>query len=242
MLRALRAEFIKALSLTSTYVYVVLIAGAIALPTFLDWIYSIDQSGNEWWRLVSLLPLAVFIAIFFGASNMGNDQSNRYTAHAFLTLQHRWQLVAAKSLMLIIFTLAATLVGYLFVGVINLLIGNDFPFPDQSIRFWAFLISCPFFAILGQSLAALLNSKIAAIGIAVAWIYIIESFIIYGPFEWGPKVGYYVFPMENWFMITQNYDPTYKTADLPQAFAVFSLWTVGCLILGIIANQRRNVK
>lgn len=240
MLRAIRAEFIKAFSLTSTYVYILCISGAIAVNTVLHQLFDANPRGDEWTTLTGLGVLPLIIAIFFGASSMGNDQSQRYTAHAFLTLQYRWQLPVAKGIMLTCITFVATLIGYAIAAATQLVAGNNLPLPDHQAQLWLFFFSASMFALAGQGFTAVLHSKVALLAIAMAWMFIIEGLFAWGPFEWGPKVAYYL-PVVNWtFAVCGSQAPF--DASLTHSTVIVVAWALVAILGGIGCIQRRNVK
>lgn len=241
MLRALHSEIIKHFSVVSTYVYIVLIAGCVAGPTWLNYLLDGDMTGTEWQLLTSMVPITIMIAVIFGASSLGNDQTNRMDAHAYGALRNRSQFLLAKSLVVAVLIFGSTLIGYLGAAAGQLIAGNDIPTAPHAAQIWLFLLGPALFALLSIGITALTHSKVAAMGIIIAWMLVLENLIAYAPFDWCTKIARF-FPFMNWSAIVLDQAIPGANFSTSESIGIVLIWIVAFFGIGWAVLQRRDVK
>lgn len=169
---AVSSELAKLSSLRSTWIFSILLTGSLYGPPVLILLLSNDnQIGLKWSDLLVGHLIFLMIAIIFGA------MLENTTPHAFLTQKRRSSWLVARAIVISGFIAANFVVG----SALSILVTYVLPrghFENVGIHwFFSFLVAAPLFAVMSLGLAAVVRNRVAAIGIPLVWLLVIEPLI-----------------------------------------------------------------
>ena len=151
---ALRSETTKLLSLRSTLVYTILMAGSLfGTATLIVLFSSGDPVTMDWAKLGYGYQIFQLIAVVFAATTAG-DIRNHLHAQAFLTQRGRWQWVGAKIIVTMVFVAASYLVGTALSLGISAALGAELILGAGETAFYVPLIGSMVFAAVSVGLAS----------------------------------------------------------------------------------------
>lgn len=246
---AVKSESTKLLTLRSTLAYFILLGGAIGGPVFLYLALS-DQNENIDFSIVgSGGKIALMICVIFGASSTAGEIDTKMHAQAFLTQNSRWNWLAARGVagtIFVVFTLALALA--LTTLMVVIWPGARFS-PERPETIWTLLVGAAAFTLIAMGLAAVLRSRVAAVGLPLVWMLVVEPLILTGGQRFAVLQKIYdVMPshavddMQMWF-ISKDLGIPMEGLHAPGFYlAVLAAWVVAMLVLGFYRNARADVR
>lgn len=249
------AEWKKIFSLRSGWVAVALFilcyAGIDALDVLL---YKPGESGRDWTDVIMFMPLAQLLAIIFG-TGVAVDFRDKTHAHAFMTTRYRAQWLISKMIVVYILIAVASLIGIaigagLYIGFL----GENFDSNSSPLLFIALaVLILPLYGVMSVGFTAFIRSRVAGISIPIVWFLLGESTLYTFQDKYAIlKFIYTIAPgtrlhdLNSWFTAADASarEALAATGVMAPAvsLAVIAGWTVVLVALGIVANQRRDVK
>lgn len=177
LINALRAETTKLLSLRSSLVYAILLAGSLFGPVTLLCLFSSDSPELDWETLFFGLAIFQLIAVIFAAATTAGDIRNHMHAQAFLTQAGRWQWVTAKVISTAVFTAVTFAIGTALALGAGAVLGGTLELgADPHVLLIGF-VSTVLFAAMSVGLACVIRGQVASVAVPVAWILVIDGMV-----------------------------------------------------------------
>lgn len=253
---ALKAEFTKIRTRRSTWVWLVLFTGSLFGFPVLEAIFYDPEYGSPgtWESVVTGYVITMLLGIIYGAGVAG-DFNHRMHAHSYLTQNGRNTWLMARYIVVAVFTFFATVIGVLLSAAVAAApVGAPFDGSTSMLPLLVTILVVPAFALIGAGLAASLRNRVAAIGIPLVWIGIIEGLIgvAANTYEFAKTAYMYVpgvRPSDIFMNIEIAQDPAKQEmygdmlrASTPHSIIVIVAWMLGLAILGLVINRRIDVK
>ncbi|MDK4291122.1 ABC transporter permease [Corynebacterium pseudodiphtheriticum] len=243
-MNVVRSEIAKLTSLRSTWVYAILLVGSIAGPVVLMGLFASDATTDFYWNdLLIAGGLFQMLAIIYAAASTSRDLAHGMHGQAFLTQPQRWNWLAAKMLVTGVFVLVLLAVSIGISLVVAPVFGLHLDSSEATSILWAVLIGYPLYAVAAVGLAALVRSQIAAVGLPIVWMLIVEQLLASAAmiYEFLRPVAQ-LLPNTTFESLTTGF-AFYDYIHTGWAgAAVLVGWLVVLCGLGFLANQKRDVK
>ncbi|WP_448852059.1 hypothetical protein [Corynebacterium sp. 335C] len=226
---ALRSELRRLAGLRSTLVYAVLMIGAIAGPPLVRMLFiDNDQAvGLKGWT--DVLAIYMVIAVIFAASGAASEFAQHRIAFVRMTRQHPW--VGHLALV------AAHVIVVALSGVIGMGLSIAMGFASGRLKFEDFgdvftqLGSMVCLAAAAAGFGMLVRNQVAAIGVPLVWLLVIESIFSAIPNETLNRI---------WeFMPGAAVD---RLSLAPAGWIAIAAWTIGLLVIGLVVASRRDLR
>ncbi|MDC7103005.1 ABC transporter permease [Corynebacterium falsenii] len=244
-MNALRSEITKLTSVRSTWIYLILLTGALYGPVVLLGVFGEASNGpaRGWGSLLQGAQIFQMIAIIMAGSWVGSDIKHNMNAHAFLTQPRRSNWLVAKMVVAGLFTFSAFVVGCALAWVAATVVGIDVDAGEGLGFLTTAAIGYPLWAVATVGLAALVRSQVAAISLPLVWILVLEPLINKGA-ESVSAIRPLATILPNSTMVNISYDnAVFDHASLGVAGIVVLLAWLGALIgIGLWANASRDVR
>lgn len=252
---ALTAEVRKLLTMRSTWVWLVLFTGSLFGFPVLEIIFydpTYDPTVT-WASVIQGWTITLFLGIIYGGGVAG-EFSHHMHAHSYLTQNSRNSWLLARYLVVAAFTFFATTLGLLISALISVLpIGPEFDGTGSVLPLVIVALGVPVFAILAAGLAAVVRNRVAAIGLPLVWIAIVEPLIlaaantrefartvyVNSP---GPRLNDLVLNVQ--MADSSNTSEFYGgsvVASSGHAVIVILVWTLIFTIAGLVVNRRIDI-
>lgn len=251
-MNAFKAELTKLTSLRSTWVYVILMFGAIVGPiTLMAFIPSDGPKEFDWENIAIGEIIFLLIAMIFASSSISNDLSNRMVAHSFLTQRKRSHWLIAKFVLIVLVIEVMLAIG-IALSYLVLQVAPDVDFTGgDTYGLWLMAWTLPAYSLMAAGITAIFRSKLMGVGVMIALMLIIEPLVMaaVGKAAWLKNV-YLILPgsrsgdLSSWhFMESMGADPSTELMASPGvATTVIIVWTLALIAGGLFANQTRDVK
>ena len=178
LINSLRSETTKLLSMRSTIVYAVLLAGSLFGPvTLVMWFSNESNPVASWSTLSSGAMIFQLIAIVFAAATTAGDIRNHMHAQAFLTQNNRSLWVVSKIIVTSVFSLVLYLVGTGLAMIAAMIFGGGVDLGAEAAQFTVNLFCSVIFAALSVGLACVVRSQVGAVALPIAWLMVIDGMI-----------------------------------------------------------------
>ncbi|MDN6353093.1 MAG: ABC transporter permease [Corynebacterium sp.] len=241
---ALRSETTKLLSLRSTLVYTILMAGSLFGTATLIVLFSPgDPVTMDWAKLGYGYQIFQLIAVVFAAATTAGDIRNHLHAQAFLTQRGRWQWVGAKIIVTMVFVAASYLVGTALSLGISAALGAELILGAGETAFYVPLIGSMVFAAVSVGLACVIRSEVGAVAVPVAWMLLIdgmlgmaaESMEIFRPLAM-------IAPGQRQEQLISGFDPLDLGLSTAACYVIILGWLVVASGVGLWRNRRSDVR
>jgi ABC-2 type transport system permease protein len=241
---SLRSETTKVLSMRSTLVYAILLAGSLFGPvTLYLWFAGTESPEVDWTVLSTGAMIFQVIAVVFAAATTAGDIRNHMHAQAFLTQRARSLWVLAKVVVTAVFMLVTYLLGTGLAMLSAVVFGGQLDLGADSHQFVANLVSSIVFAGLTVGLACVIRSQVGAVALPIVWLMVIEGMLAMaaGRYEWlRPVVA--VSPGQRQTQLVYGMDPLDLGISTAGCYLILVAWVVVMTALGLWRNQRADVR
>lgn len=230
---ALAGEFTRLAGLRSTYIYAILLTGAIFGPIVLQTYLSGVESGT----LFVGIDFFLFVAIIFAAADSAGAISGRNIAYGYLTRQGRWTGYATRFLAQLAFSLAMLAVGTAVAWIIFATGGVEIVDAAQTVGVVIALAVA--WTAIGSGIGMLIPVTAAAVAAPLVWIALIEGILPMLPF------GDFMNNIERflpWISGRQLLGFMDLGVSNAQAWIVLGTWTAVIAAVGIVTATRRDVR
>ncbi|RAV31795.1 hypothetical protein [Corynebacterium heidelbergense] len=243
LLSAIRSSILQLRTLRSTWVYLILLTGALYGPVVLEVLLNAsDDRSVAWGTLTIGYGIFQLILLIQAAGNTAGNIQSGMAAHAFATQRRRWHWVAGQAIVMSIWGVLSYLLGLgLAIAVVQL-------YPDAYLSLvgvrplLAQLFGAASYPVIAVGLAALVRNRVAAIGICVVWIAVIESLIANAArnFPFFATVRKFCPGTQLMALVNGRQMDGSATNNLA-SIAVVVGWAIVFMAAGLIANQRKDV-
>lgn len=244
-LNSLRSETTKVLSMRSTVVYAILLAGSLFGPTTLAMWFPVGEPVADWGTLNTGAMIFQLIAIVFAAATTAGDIRNHMHAQAFLTQSNRSQWVVSKIVVTMVFTAVVYIVGVLLAMLSAVIFGAGVDLGSGSQEFTANLFCSVVFAAFTVGLACVIRSQVGAVALPLAWLLVIDGMIgsAASQYEWVRPLEA-ITPGQRQMQLVYGDDYTSLGYDISPVLCVVIIlgWFVALTGLGLWRNQRADVR
>lgn len=247
MINAIKSETIKLLSLRSTWIYAILLTGALYGPVALISFFSQSEAPADWETVTAGGMIFCTIAIVFMGSTIANELETRMYAHAFLTQNSRSLWLTARYLVNAIFLALCYLVGTTLAFVPLF----DTGFTATATPYlYITLGTTGIFTLIAAGVAVVSRLKIAAVSIPLLWLLVIDQLVaasarripvmetvwLLSPAPRAAQIG-------NWLGNVNAPVGWGLEAQQPALFniAVLLLWAAVAVGAAYVVNARRDV-
>ena len=245
-LTALKSETTKLLTLRSTLVYFILLGGSIGGPVFLYLAFATEKNAVTWTDLLMGGMITQMIAVIFGASSTAGEIASKMHAQAFLTERSRWNWLGARAVVSVVFLAVTVAIAVaLTILMVTVWPGAEFK-PEQGVSLATTFGGVLAFALLAIGIAAIVRSRVAAVGLPLVWMLVIEPLIM----SVGSNVSLLktlakflpartMQDIDKWYLIPERgadfLTPTFSVT-------VLAIWVIALLVLGFWRNSRADVR
>lgn len=244
LLNAIKSETTKLKTLTSTWIYFILLGGSIGGPVFLFLILSENKSEVGFSTLLMGGMITQMIGVIFGASTTAGEIATKMNAQAFLTQHSRWNWLSARAIVASLFLFLTTAIAVALTALMVAIwpganfVAKEWPF------FWIFLLGIPAFTLLAVGLAALLRSRVAAVGLPLVWMLVVEPLVINTGGKALGKLPKFLpartmDDLQTWYRLPAHF-PDMNTPVF--SISVLAVWVIAFLVLGFLRNTRSDVR
>lgn len=246
LLNAIKSETTKLKTLTSTWIYFILLGGSIGGPVFLYLCFAKDVDQLTFSQVFIGGMLAQMIAVIFGASTTAGEISTKMNAQAFLSQHSRWNWLAARAIVASLFVFFTVAIA-VALSVLMITIWPDKSFAAKDLySLWIYLAGIPAFTLIAVGIAALIRSRVAAVGLPLVWLLVIEPLIVTagGNLDFVQKLKKFLpaqsmSDMQTWYQV-----PEHLPNMVAPAFSavVLAVWVIALLGFGFLRNTRSDVR
>ncbi|MGP5658732.1 ABC transporter permease [Corynebacterium falsenii] len=244
-MNALRSEITKLTSVRSTWIYLILLTGALYGSVVLLGVFGEASNGpaRGWDSLLQGAQIFQMIAIIMAGSWVGSDIKHNMNAHAFLTQPRRSNWLVAKMVVVGLFTFSAFVVGCALAWVAATVVGIDVDAGEGLGYLTTTAIGFPLWAVATVGLAALVRSQVAAISLPLVWILVLEPLINTGAGSVS-AIRPLATILPNSTMVNVAYDNAiFEHASLgAMGIIVLIAWLGALITIGLWANTSRDVR
>ena len=245
-LNAIKSETTKLKTLRSTWIYFVLLGGSIGGPVFLYLCFANDEHKLTFTQIFIGGMLAQMIAVIFGASSTAGEISTKMNAQAFLSQHSRWNWLAARAIVAALFVFLTVVIA-VALSALMVMIWPDKNFAAENWHtLWIYLAGIPAFTLIAVGIAALVRSRVAAVGLPLVWLLVIEPLLVTA----GSNVNFVqknvkflpaqaMSDMQTWFQVPDHLP---NMASPAFSAAVLAAWVVVVLGFGFLRNTRSDVR
>lgn len=253
---ALKSEWTKMSSLTSTWVFAITLIGALIGPLFLILLTEVQRSYFGFEFITFGGPIFLLIALIYAGATLAGEYADSMHAHAFLTQNRRSLWLSARMVLTLLFFLITAFVGTV-LGYL-LIVG----FPGSSFEVSAvnelieFVLTVVVFAVFAMSLGVITRSRIAAITIPLVWLIVLSGLIqaLAGTSKFF-KAVWLIEPTARLSQLARQLLGESPVEPYPLAeFAVFGTqpiwhnalvllaWLILAIVVAHLVNDKRDVK
>lgn len=243
-INSLRSETTKLLSMRSTVVYLVLLAGSLFGPVVLSlWLGGNTDTSADWGMLTTGAIIFQVVAIVFAAATTAGDIRNHMHAQAFLTQSGRWQWVSAKVLVTVVFTTVAFVLG-LVVGILAAFVfGAGVDLGTEVNQLVVNLVFSVLISAMCVGLACLIRSQVGAVAVPIAWMMVIDGMLGMAAQSidaFRPLAV--IAPGQRQAQLLYGEDPLGLGVSDAMCWVIIVGWLVVLTGLGLWRNQRADVR
>lgn len=237
----LRSELGRLMNLRSTWVYAVVILGAMAGLPVLMW--ALTQDGPPEFMYEPTFPqlligndIAMIVAIIFAAAGSASEISGRRVAFGYLSSKSRVGVHLARMLAQVIIVAAVIVVGFAVVAAILAAVGALVP---ESLALAATIIGLALlWTAFGSAIGMLIPFTAAAVGVPLAWMLVVEIAVSSVPIEFFATLSKYL-PLLSTRVLSDMMDIGVSNLH---AGLVLAAWSVALIGGGLLVASRRDVK
>lgn len=249
MINALRSETTKLLTLRSTWIWVILLTGSLYGPAVLINLFSSEGSEFTWEFVLPGAVIFAMLSVSFAASGTAGEFNDRMYAQAFLTQPRRSLWLNARILVVSGFLLINYLVGVALVYLVFLVMPLNRLLNEEAMVILRDGVLFLVFSFIAMGLAVVTRSRVAAMGIPLAWFLIIEQLIGVAASHLNAFVPLWLItPGERISQLAKygkGYPEGWNFAEVqPLAYNIglIVVWIVVPLAMGLWVNSKRDVR